>query len=294
MIRGREPGPGEPTLVTRFRVATPGYFETMGIPILRGRGIEETDTAQAPKIAVVDETLARRFWPDGNALGQHVRIGDAKTKNPWLTIVGVVPSAKHGDVTEEANRYVYLPFAQNFWSSMDVVVHAASRPQALSEAIRHEVQALDGTLPFYEVHTLESAIARSLGTRRLTERLLLAFALAALLLAAVGVYGVMALNVSHRVHEFGIRLALGAAPRDLLRLVLGQGMRLLLIGLAIGLLGAVGLARFLSSLLYNVKPQDPATFGAVAAVLGVVALCACYLPARRATRTDPLTALRDE
>jgi putative ABC transport system permease protein len=293
-IRGREPAPGQPDLVARWRVATPGYFAAVSTPIVRGRGIEETDTAQAPKVAVVDETLARRFWPDGNAVGEQIRMGDASSTNPWLTIVGVVPSAKHGDVTEDPVRYVYAPFAQNPHALMDVVLRTATDPAAPTAAIRRELQALDPTLPFYEVHTLETAVAQSLGTRRLTNLLLTGFAVAALLLAAVGVYGVMALNVTHRVNEFGIRLALGAAPLDVLRLVLGQGMRLVVVGMVIGLAGAAGLAQLLSSLLFEVPPVDPVTFGGVALMLGAVAFAACYLPARRATATDPLQALRYE
>jgi putative ABC transport system permease protein len=201
---------------------------------------------------------------------------------------------KHGGVTEDPARYVYRPLSQSNTWSMDVVVRTASDPAALTAAIHREVHSLDPTLPVYEIHTLEQAVARSLGTKRLTNRLLLAFALTALMLAAVGIYGVMALGVSHRVNEFGIRLALGAAPRDVLALVLGQGMRLVLLGVAIGLAGAAWLTRFLGSLLFQVEPLDPTTFGAVALVLAAVAFGACYLPARRATRTDPLDALRCE
>jgi putative ABC transport system permease protein len=212
----------------------------------------------------------------------------------WLTIVGVVASVKHGDVTEDPVRYVYTPLAQSKTSSMDLVIRTVSDPAALTAAVRREVQALDPTIPFYEVHTLEHAVARTLGTRRLTNHLLLAFAGAALLLAAVGIYGVMALGVSQRVNEFGVRLALGAAPRDVLTLVLGQGMRLVLLGMAIGLISALSLARFLAALLFQVKPVDPLTFVLVALALAVVAFAACYIPARRATATDPLVALRYE
>ena len=294
MIKGREPAPGQPNLVAAIRTVTPGYFAAVGTPLLRGRVIDETDTATGPQVAVVDETLARRFWPDANAVGAQVRLGDASSTNPWLTVVGVVASVKHGDVAEDPLRYVYLPLSQGSAWSMDVVLRASSDPAALTGAMRREVQALDPTLPVYEVHTLEQAVARSLGTQRLTNRLLLAFAVTALLLAAVGIYGVMALGVSHRVNEFGIRLALGATPARVLGLVLGQGMRLVLLGLALGLAGAAGLTRFLGSLLFHVEPLDPVTFGAVALLLVAVACGACYLPARRATATDPLRALRYE
>jgi putative ABC transport system permease protein len=164
----------------------------------------------------------------------------------------------------------------------------------MTGAVRREVQALDATLPFYDVHTLENAVARSLATRRLTNQLLLGFAVAALVLAAIGIYGVIALSVSHRVSEFGIRLALGAAPGDVLRLVLRQGLRLILVGVVIGLTAATALTRSLSALLFEVQPLDPLIFGGVALVLVSVAVLACYLPARRATATDPLVALRYE
>ena len=294
MIKGREPAPGKPNLVAEVRTVTAGYFAAIGTPLVRGRVIDETDTTAAPQVAVVDETLARRFWPDGNAIGKEVRLGNASSTNPWLTIVGVVASVKHGGVTEDPVRYIYRPLSQSSTSSMDVVVRTAADPAALAAAIHREVRSLDPTLPVYEVHTLEQAVARSLGTERLTNHLLLAFALAAMLLAAVGIYGVMALGVSHRLNEFGIRLALGAAPRDVLALVLGQGMRLVLLGLVLGLAGAAGLTRFLGSLLFHVEPLDSVTFGGVALVLAGVAFFACYIPARRATRTDPLEALRYE
>jgi predicted permease len=293
-IRGREPAPGQPSLVARVRIVTPGYFATVGTPLTRGRAVEEGDATGGPEVAVVDETLARRFWPDGNAVGQQVRLGGERNSNPWLTIVGVAASVKHGDVTEDPVRSIYLPLAQRSTTSMDVVVGTTIEPAALTAAIRREVRSLDPNLPFYEVHTLDDAVARSLATRRLTNRLLLAFGVTALLLAAVGIYGVMALGVSHRVNEFGIRLALGAAPRDVLALVLGQGMRLVVLGMALGLAGALALTRFLSSLLFHVKPFDPITFVAVALGLAAVALGACYIPAHRATTTDPLVALRYE
>jgi putative ABC transport system permease protein len=177
---------------------------------------------------------------------------------------------------------------------MDLVVRTTADPASLTEAIRREVRGLDPVVPVHDVHTLEDAIARSVATRRVTNLLLLGFALVALLLAAVGIYGVMALNVGSRLSEFGIRLALGAAPGDVLALVLGQGMRLVLVGVALGLLGALGVGRLLGSLLFRVKPFDPLTFGLVALGLAAVALAACYLPARRATTTDPLVALRYE
>jgi putative ABC transport system permease protein len=294
MIRGREPAPGQPNLVARIRTVTPGYFTAVGTPLLRGRVVDETDSAEGPPVAVVDESLARRFWPDGNAVGQQIRLGDSSSTSPWCTIVGVVANVKHGDVIEDAVRYVYLPHAQSPTPFMDLIVRTATDPTALTEAIRREVRSLDPTLPFYEVQTLELAVSRTLDTPRLTQRLLLGFAVAALLLAALGIYGVMALNVHHRVNEFGIRQALGATSGEVLAMVLRQGLRLALLGAAAGLLVALALARAVKSLLFGVKPFDPITLGAVALLLVLVAVVACYLPARRASATDPLVALRCE
>jgi putative ABC transport system permease protein len=242
----------------------------------------------------VDESLARRYWPDGNALGQEVRLGNLTSDNPWLTIVGVVASVKHGGLDRRPDHYIYRPLRQSADWRMDLVVRATAEPAALVPALRAEVRALDAALPMHDVHTLEEAVARSLGPRRLTNVLLMAFAAAALLLAGIGIYGVMALSVTQRVNEFGVRLALGAAPRQVLALVLRQGMSLVLAGTALGLAGAFAFSRYLDTLLYQVQPTDPVVFVLVAVVLAAVALAACYIPARRATATDPLQALRYE
>ena len=177
---------------------------------------------------------------------------------------------------------------------MDLVIRAAADPAALTRSVRSQVQAMDASLPFYDVHTLRGAVARTLGTRRLTNQLLLGFAVTALLLAAVGIYGVMALGVADRFQEFGIRLALGAAPADVLRLVLRQGLRLVAIGVAIGALASLGLTKAIAAMLFGVTPLDPPTFAVVGTVIAAVAAAACYVPARRATATDPLAALRHE
>jgi len=293
-IRGREPRPDQPNLVARFRVTTPGYFAAVGTPLLRGRAFDAGDREGSPGVAIVDDVLARRFWPDGNAVGHEIRLGDAKSTRPWLSIVGVVAPVKHGDVTEDALRHVYVPLAQLDAGSMDLVVRSAADPALLAAAIRREVASLDPEVPVYQVHTLDAAVAQSLSTRRLTERLLAGFALAALLLASVGIYGVMALDVSRRVSEFGIRLALGATPADVLRLVLRQGLGLVIAGLCIGLGGALLLGRLVATLLFQVQPNDPVTLAGVAAILAATALAACTVAARRATATDPLVALRSE
>jgi putative ABC transport system permease protein len=204
----------------------------------------------------------------------------------------VVASVKHGDLGAAADRYVYFPQVQTPFLEMDLVVRTATEPGSLVTAIRHEIRSLDPSLPFYDVHMVEDALAESVGTRRLTNRMLAAFSFAALVLAALGIYGVMALNVAQRVQEFGVRMALGASRSAVLTLVLRQGLRLSLIGIGLGLGATLWLTRYLDALLFGVAPLDPAVLGGAAAVLLVVALSGCYLPARRATRTNPLDALR--
>lgn len=290
VIQGREPLASEATPVASNRSVTFTYFQAIGTPILRGRAFTNADKQGAPLVAIVDETLARRYWRDGEAVGRRLRLGGSS--NPWLTIVGVAKTAKHGNLGALPDHYVYVPFAQSLRGSMDLIVRTAGEPQLLTSAVRRELRALDPQLPLYDVHTLEQAVSDSLRTRRLMNVLLAALAIAALLLAAIGISGVMTLEVASRTPEFGIRLALGAEPGEVRSLVLRQAMRLVLLGIAAGLIGAAGITRILGSMLFNVRPLDPLTFGGVAILLAAVALAACYLPVRRATTTDPLQALR--
>ena len=295
-VEGREPGPNEPLPVAWWRNATPDYFAAMGIPILKGRPFQQTDTDTSSPVAIVDERFARAHWPNEDPIGQHIRWGRTAWGNPLMTVVGVVGSVKQASLDENDiwSGYVYMPVAQQVQSQMLLVIRTANKPEALIPAVRREVLALDPELPLFEISTLEQAIAHSLSTKRLTSWLLAGFAATALLLAAIGIYGVMSLSVSNRIHEFGIRLALGAQPRDVLRLVIGQGMWLTLGGVALGLGGAWGLTRFLASLLFRIQPTDPLIFTGVAVILALVALAACYVPARRATKVDPMVALRYE
>ena len=290
VIQGREPSASEATPVASNRSVTSAYFQAIGTPILRGRAFTDSDKQGARFVAIVDETLARRYWPDGDAVGRRVRLGGSS--NPWLTIVGVAKTGKHGSLGALPDHYVYVPFAQSLRWSMDLIVRTAAKPERLTAAVRRELRALDPQLPLYDVHTLEQAVSDSLSTRRLMNVLLSAFAIAALLLAAIGISGVMTLEVASRTPEFGIRLALGAEPGEVRSLVLRQAMRLVLLGMAAGLVGAAGITRILGSMLFNVQPVDPVTFSGVAILLTTVALAACYIPVRRATATDPLQALR--
>jgi putative ABC transport system permease protein len=293
-IEGREPRPDDPVQVTWYRMVTPDYFATMGIPILKGRPFLNSDTENSLRVAIVDEKIVRTYWPDEDPIGKRIRIGRASRGNPWLTVVGVVASVKNRSLDEDARYYLYQPFAQITSRETYLALRTTGDPAALIPTMRQLVSELDPQLPLYEVTTMEQAVGRSLVTKRLTNLLLAGFAAIALLLAIVGIYGVMSLNVGSRVNEFGIRMALGAQPVDVLKLVVRQGMTLTLTGVAAGLAAAFALTRLMAGLLFGVSPTDPVTFALVASLLATVALLACYFPARRATKVDPMVALRSE
>ncbi len=296
-IEGQDQPGGHSSGLTARRVATPGYFEAMGTPVLQGRAILDGDHAAAPLVAVIDEELARRHWPNETAVGKRIHFGrpdNNNLNNPWLTIVGVVASVKDESLGEEAAAHLYLPLAQVADKTLDLIVRTAGDPAALSSAVQKQVWELDAQLPVFRIQTMERTVAETLGTRRMTNVLLVAFALTALVLAAVGIYGVMSLTVNQRLHEFGIRVALGARSRDVLGLVLGRGMRLALLGIGLGLLASFALTGWLKTLLFGVSVTDPLTLILISLLLTAVALLTCYLPARRATKVDPLVALKHE
>jgi len=276
--------------VAWLRSSTPGYFAAMGMPVLKGRAFESSDTEKSQPVAIVDEKLAGMYSPDGDLLGKRINIGGG----PWLTIVGVVPNVKNRKLDEDAWPYVYRPYSQWVRRETMLVVRSAIDPESLAGEIRQEVAKLDPELPLSKVSSIQQAMDRSLVTTRLTNSLLVGFAGTALLLALTGIYGVMSLNVANRRNEFGIRLALGAQTSNVLRLILGQGLKLAVIGVGLGLLAAVAFTRLLKGLLFGISASDPLTFAAIAALLVGIALLACWIPARRATRVDPLEALRSE
>jgi putative ABC transport system permease protein len=293
-VEGPEPAPDETLPEAWWRSVTPGYFEAMGIPILNGRSFKDSDTQTTPLVAIVDEKLARNFWPGEDPIGKRIRIGRASWGNPLMTVVGVVTVVKHRNLDENSKYYIYMPASQEPQSTMYLVIRTANEPEAMVSAVRSQISALDPELPLFEIHTMEQAVDSSLAAKRWTNLLLAGFAVTALLLAAVGIYGVMSLNVSSRINEFGIRLALGAQSGDLIRLVLGQAAALVATGLAVGLLVTLWITPLLASLLYGVSETDPLTFALVSLALVIVALMACYIPARRATKVDPIIALRCE
>jgi len=295
VAEGRESRPGEPVLVANVRIVSPEYFRAIGTPLLEGRVFEATDDERSLRVAVVDEALAKHFWPNESAIGKRVRYGNSDTSSGrWLTVVGVVRNVKHNSLDEQTDLQLYESFGRQATWSNYLVVRSTSSPELLATSIRAEIKALDSALPLYDVHTMQNAVRGSLAIRRLVNVLLGSFALAALLLAAIGIYGVISLSVSGRVREFGIRMALGAQTGDVRGLVLRHGVLLAAAGVAIGIASAAYLTRYLQRLLFGVAPVDWATFGVVALVLTATALLASYLPARRATRADPVLALRSE
>jgi predicted permease len=270
------------------------------MPVLRGRGIERGDRLGAPGVAVVNRTLARQAWPDGEAIGQRLLMGGGSTDSVWRTVVGIVGDVRHRGLDTEPRPEIYLPHAQfpagtgPALRTMRLALRVAGDPAAVAAPLRAALAELDPDIPLTEVQTMEEALGVWAAERRLTMLVVAAFALLALALGAVGVYGVMAHLVTQRTREIGIRIALGAVPREILRLVVSQGVRLALLGIAAGLLGAFGASRLLTRLLFQVAPTDMPTFVATALALALVAVAASLIPAVRAVRTDPVDALRSD
>ena len=292
-VEGRpEPDEGERSEV-QLRSVSPGYFRTMGIPLLQGRDFSTRDDEDAPGVVVISEAGARRlFGSKDAAMGERLDyVGDMEIPS-WSEIVGVVGDVHESGLDQEATAEVYAPYRQLPSAFMSVVTRSALDPTNLTNAIRREVQAIDKDQPILEARTMNERIAESIAARRFSMQLFAVFAGIALMLAVVGIYGVMSYTVARRTHEIGIRMALGAGRGDVLRMVVGQGMILAAVGISIGVIAAFALTRVISSMLYGVSATDPVTFIGVALLLTVVALVACYIPARRATKVDPMVALR--
>ncbi|PYV27509.1 MAG: permease [Acidobacteria bacterium] len=277
-------------------VVSPGYFRALGIPLLQGRSFDDHDSAQAQPVAIVSDSVARRFWPKGDAPGKRISLG--WQGSPWYSVVGVARDVRQMGPQKEAPLAIYVPYSQAprdfFLSFMTVVARTDSDPLSMANTLRRAVQTVDPDMPLFDVASMEQLVYKSVASPRFNALLLACFAALALTLAVVGIYGVMSYSVAQRTHEIGVRMALGAQQEDVLKLVVSQGLRLTLIGEVAGILGALGLTRFLSSLLYSVKPSDPLTFVVVSLGLAGVALLASYVPARRATKVDPMAALRYE
>jgi putative ABC transport system permease protein len=292
-IRGRQANQGDPPPHADYAFVSSDYFKTIGLPILKGRDFQPSDMRAgnyfAPNsVAIVDEELAKRFWPNGDALGGGISWSN---NGPYATVVGICATAQLKDLTQQAQGTFYLP---SYIGLSTLVVRTAGDPRPLTPAIREQVLAVDPNQPVYDVKTMDERVAVTLETRRFAVVLLSVFSALALILAAIGLYGVLAFAVSQRTREIGIHMALGARARDVLLMVIRQGMSLVIVGVVFGVAGAFALTRLMRSLLFEVGPGDPLTFVLVSLLLAAVGLMACYVPARRATKVDPLIALRYE
>jgi predicted permease len=302
IAEGYTPAPGESVISPSQIEVTPGYFSTLGIPVLRGRPIDERDTATSAGVVVVDKRLAEKFWPGKDPIGRRMyspnsaeEVAHPGPKTRWLQVVGVVGDVKQRGLasTEERVGAYYFPYTQTSARTITLVVRSSGDPLRLTSSIRRELAAIDPELPFFDVQTMEARVADSVAGRRVAMRLATGFGLLALLLATVGIYGVLAYQVSQRRREIGIRMALGSASGRVFQLVLGEGATLLGVGLVIGFAGVFAIKKALAGALYGVSPFEPRVVAVVTALLALVALIACVVPARRAARIDPVVALTD-
>jgi putative ABC transport system permease protein len=266
----------------------------MGIALLRGRELTERDNADAARVLVINEAMAKAFWPDEDPIGKRVAFDRINGTPNWREIVGIARDVKHVSLEDTARPEMYLPFAQFPIFFQTIVLRTAGDPLSLVAAARSEVLAVKNDQPISNIHTMEELLSNSIAQRRFNMLLLSIFAGVALLLSAVGIYGVMSYSVAQRTHELGLRMALGAQSSHVIALVVRQGMSLALIGVGVGLAASFALTRIMASLLYGVSATDSLTFSLIALLLASVALLACYLPARRATKVDPMVALRYE
>jgi len=289
----------ESTPAAEIASVAPAYFSVLKTPLISGRFFADSDDTKGQQVALIDETLARRYWPGSDAVGQRLRLGIRRnqasaSQSPWLTIVGVVANIKSDGFDAASAPHIYRPLYQVPTYDGVVYVRTASDPGSLGEAVRAEVQRVDPTIPVFSVRAMDFVLATYLAERRFALNLIAVFATVALLLASIGIYGVMAYTFSRRTNEIGIRIAMGAQRTDILKIAFAEGAFLVGSGVLAGLLGSLALTRFLRSMLFDVKPSDPATFASIAGLLAAVTLFACFIPARRATRVDPLNALRHE
>jgi putative ABC transport system permease protein len=276
-----------------WRIVSGEYFRTMGIPLLQGRTFNQHDKIGKPWRIIISKRLADRLWPGENPVGHQALLWKGQSNDP-AEVIGVAANQHERGLEADATLTVYLPSYGSGPGPVQFAVHTAGNPTAVTPALRSILKEIDPNLPLADVQTMDEIVSRSVAPRRFNMFLLTIFAGVALLLALVGVYGVLAYSVGQRTAEIGLRVALGATPRSVLTLIVGQGMRPIMVGIAIGIAGALGLSHFVSSLLFNVKPVDPVTYGAVALLVAVAALLSCYVPALRALRIDPVAALRQD
>lgn len=292
-IEGKKPPPNQ-GFHARYHYATPDYFRALGIPLVHGRFFTEADNKDAPLALIVNQAMAGRYWPHENAVGQRITFSDTPKEGDWLRIVGVVGDVKDKPNSSGAESAFWMAYLQRSNSNLSIVVRADSDPRQVLAAVRREVSRLDPSLALGDVRLMDQITDASISAPRFAFFLVGLFAALAMVLAAIGTYGVISYSVNQRTHEFGLRMALGATPWGVQRLVILQGIKLALAGVALGVVAALVLARVLRSLIYEVSAADPLTFTMVSMIVIIVALLACYLPARRATKADPTVALRAE
>jgi putative ABC transport system permease protein len=293
-VDGQAPQSSSQDARASYNAISPNHLRAMGIPLLKGRDFTEADLAAPPGAIIVNATLANRVWPGEDPLGRRIKIGGPQSTNPWLSVIGVAADARQASLNSDVRPEIYVPLTQSPVPNLYLTVRVTSDAATLAPEVRRAIQEVDGNQPVGNIRTMEEVLSESVAQPRLYAVLLGCFAALALLLSVVGIYSMMAYSVTQRTQEIGIRMALGAAPRDILRLILGQALLLTLIGGVIGLFGAFAATRLVSSLLFGISAQDPLTFVQVSLILLVVALAASYIPARRATRVEPLRALRHE
>ena len=293
-IEGRTSASENEELVSDRRMISPDYFEALGVRLRSGRGFSAQDDQTSQGVAIISESLARRFIPGEEPLGKRIKLGGRDSTRPWLVIVGIIGDVHDRALESDARPCIYVPYPQFPTASMTVVVRGLSDPKPLISAIREEVWAVDKDQPVTDIKTMDQFVETSIASRKFNALLFAMFAGLALVLATVGVYGVISYSLSQRVQEIGIRMALGAQPSNVVRLVLGQGMVLVVMGVALGLGASMALTRVMTSLLFGVSATDPGTFVLVSFLLILIATLAGYIPARRAAKVDPMVALRSE
>jgi predicted permease len=294
-VEGKPPTPAAEQIETPVDSVTPSYFRTMGIALMQGREFTEQDGLESPPVAIINNTFARRFWPGENPLGRRFKFGDSDSNAPWMTIVGVVDDMRRTGLDVDVRCETFLPYTQRrFIGFLSLVVRAKADPRGIATAVRDQVWSIDPGQPVSHIRTMDQLLDGMMAQRRLNMVLFALFGGVALVLAAVGVYGVISYSVTQRTHEIGIRMALGAGRADVLKLIVRNGMTLVLIGVGIGLIAAFALTRLMTTLLFEVSATDLATFAAISGILSSVGLAACFVPALRAIKVDPMVALRYE
>jgi putative ABC transport system permease protein len=292
LVEGYTPRYENERISVGYSIVGPTYFQAMSTPVVEGRAFSEYDNEKSPRVVIINETMARRYWPGQNPIGRRLQMG--KSQSLYLEIIGIAKDGKYNLLGEPPTEYMFVPFLQSYDGKMTLIARTHGQTDGLAAAIRQEVASLDSEMPVYGIKTMPRFLDRILSGPKSIAALVSIFGLVALMMAAVGLYGVMTYSVTRRTREIGIRMALGARQRDVVRLVVYQGLRLASVGLTLGLAASLFLTRLMSGLLFSVSTADPVTYAAVSLMLVGVSLSACFIPARRATKVDPMIALRQE